>query len=432
MRKMGKVLRMIPIVLAAVVSPLAAETIGLAPAPPPEADLAQCYAWAKIQSENLHMQEEQIEQIRQQYRQILGAILPNVGYAYSAKYMDTSGANGSFGPFFESPQPQANVTISQLLFSGFKELAGMKSFKQQEKAGQLQLERAYALLYQDVSNAFYLVVNLESQLADVNAAINLSESRIVELRNWEDLGKSRHSEVVLVESQKAAYEAQAEGLKGQIDVARDLLSFLTGQDLDKTRLVDKLERVRNLDAEELVLGLAATRSDVRSLHETAESQRSQIRIAQSGWYPNATASGDYYNYRIPFYRPIHWDAAININLPLYSGGSVVASIKQAESQLSQAQYNLELGLRQARSQIHSAYATLRSSVAQAAAAEKSFQKAEESYKLQVKEYRLGLVSNLDVLTALAALLNAKQTYDQTVIQSKLNLLLLKVADEQLP
>ncbi len=424
---------MLLVVLTAALSPLAAETIGLAPVPPAEADLAQCYAWAKVQSESLHMQEEQIEQLRQQYKQVVGAVLPNVGYNYSTKFQDTSGAgSSSSGPFYQSPQPQANFTLSQLLFSGFKELSAMKSFKHQEKAGKLQLQRGYALLYQDVSNAFYLIINLETQLANVNTAMDLSESRIKELRSWEDLGKSRHSEVVLVESQKAAYEAQAEGLKGQIDVARDLLSFLTGQHLGKAKLVDRLERVRELEAEELVLGLASTRSDVRSLQEAVDAQKSQITVARAGWYPTATATADYYNYRISFYRPIHWDAMLTVNLPLFSGGSTVAATEQAKSQLSQAQYNFELGLRQARSQIHSAYATLRSSIAQAVAAEKSFRKADECYKLQLKEYRLGLVSNLDVLTALAALLNAKQICDQSVIQSKLNVLLLKVADEQLP
>jgi outer membrane protein len=180
------------------------------------------------------------------------------------------------------------------------------------------------------------------------------------------------------------------------------------------------------------LSRAASRTDVLSLREAVDAQQALVRAAESAWYPTANVTGDYYDYRIAFYRPIHWDAGLTINLPIFQGGSSLASLRQAKSQVSQAQYSFEFGLRQARSQIQSAYATLRASVAQSLAAEKSYAKADESYRLDQKEYRLGLVTNLDVLTALNAVLSAKLIYDQTVVQSKLNLLLLKVSDEELP
>ncbi len=420
-------------ILLAVI-PAGAEYFG---EPPPEAaDLAQCYAWAKAQSEGLHVQEEQIYQLQQQYRQVLGAVLPNISYNYSAKYQDTSGNHASGGGVnpvvFQGSQPQANFILTQPIFTGFKEFAGMRAFKHEEKAGRLQLQHAYASLYRDVSNAFYLTVNLETQLGDIASAIAMSASRSKELRAWVDLGKSRHSEVVLVESQEAAYEAQAEALRGQIDVARELLSFLTGKDMHHAKLLDQLPRTLEFEAEELVLGRAVTRTDVRALREAVDAQESLVTVSRAAWYPTAAFVGDYYNYRISLYRPVRWDAAININLPIFAGGATVAGIRQAKSQVEQAWYNFEFGLRQARSQIHSAYVTLRAAVAQSVAAEKSYRKADESYRLEQKEYRLGLVSNLDVLAALNAALNAKLTYDQTVVQSKLDLLLLKVSDEELP
>ncbi len=432
---MKRLLAAAALVLLLAVVRVSAEYFGEAP-PLEAADLAQCYAWAKAQSEGLHVQEEQIYQLQQQYRQVLGAVLPNLSYNYSAKYQDTSGNHASGGGVnsvvFQGSQPQANFVLTQPIFTGFKELAGMRAFKHEEKAGRLHLQHAYASLYRDISNAFYLTVNLETQLGDIASAIAMSASRSKELRAWVDLGKSRHSEVVLVESQEAAYEAQAEALRGQIDVARELLSFLTGKDMHHAKLLDQLPRTLEFEAEELVLGRAVTRTDVRALRETVDAQESLVTVSRAGWYPTAAFVGDYYNYRVSFYRPVHWDAAINVNLPIFAGGATVAGIRQAKSQVEQAWYNFEFGLRQARSQIHSAYVTLRAAVAQSVAAEKSYRKADESYRFEQKEYRLGLVSNLDVLAALNAALNAKLIYDQTMVQSKLDLLLLKVSDEELP
>jgi len=414
--------------LALAAAPLRAQAVSTPTAAVSEtADLERCYGWAKEQSESLHMQMEQIFQLEQQYKQALAAALPNIGFNASDKWLAPGGAG-----VYTTPQPQVNLTLSQPLFTGLREFAAMAASKHQQQASDLQLKHAHTALYQDVSSAFYLILNLEGQLANTMAAMDLSESRIQELRHWVDLGKSRHSEVVLVESQKATYEAQSEALRGQIAVARDLLSFLTGRDLTAMKLTDRVERVRGLDPEDPILARAQTRADVQALHKQVLAQEDQVRIAKGAWAPTVSFLGDYYFKRMTSLDTIKWDAGITASLPLFSGGGQLAAVRQAKSQESQAQYNYELGLRQARSQIHSAYNTLRASVSQAAAAEKAYSKANESYTLQLKEYRLGLVSNLDVLTAINSLLSAKLTFDQVVVQSKLDLLLLKVATEELP
>jgi outer membrane protein len=396
------------------------------PEVPASADLARCYAWAQAQSESLRIQGEGIYQLRQQYRQVLGTLLPDLGYAYSVKFLDASGAS------LQGTQPQANFTLTQTLFSGFKELAAMASFRHQEKAGELRLSHARTALFQDAAGAFYLIVDLETQLANVRSAVDLSETRLKELRSWVELGKSRHSEVVLVESQKASYEARAESIRGQIDSARTLLSFLTGRDMRRTRLEDGIERVRCLEPEESLLAKALDRSDVRALLEEASALRESVRVAESAWYPSAGFAGNYYNYRTGDLRPARWDAFVGVSLPLFQGGASSAALRQASSGLQAATLASELSLRRARSQIQSAYATLRASIAESDASERSFQKAEECYRLQQKEYRLGLVSNLDVLAAMNSLLNARLLFDQAVIEGKMALLNLRAAVEDVP
>ena len=394
--------------------------------PPPEADLPQCYAWAQEQSESLHMQMEQIYQIEQQFKVALAAALPNLSFNASDKWLDTGGAGS-----YTTPQPQVNFALSQTLFSGLREYAAMAASKHQGQAAELQLRHARALLFQDVSNAFYLITSLDAQLANDQMAVELFASRIKELNRFEDLGRSRHSEVVLAESQEAALEAQAEALKGQIAVARELLSFLTGKDLSLTRLTDKLERLHALDPEESLLARAYDRTDVESLHKQMLAQEDQVRLAKGAWAPTVSFLGDYYLKRMAGLDSIRWDAGITAGLPLFAGGGQLAAVRQAESQVSQARYNFELGLRQARTQIHSRYMTLRAAVSSADAAEKAYLKADESYRLETKEYRLGLVTNLDVLQALNSLVSAKTIFDIDVVQTKLNLLQLKAATEEL-
>jgi outer membrane protein TolC len=394
--------------------------------PPAEADLPQCYAWAKEQSESLHMQAEQVYQLEQQYKQALAGALPNLSFNASDKWQKTGG-----GTYFTS-QPQVNFSLFQPLFSGLREYAAMAAFKHQGQAAELQIKRAQALLFQDVSSAFYLVVSLEAQLGNAHMALDLTTSRIKELKRFENLGRSRHSEVVLVESQEASLIAEEESLKGQIAVARELLSFLTGKEIGQTKLLDKLERLHSVDPEERILARAYDRNDVLALRKQLDAQKDQLRLAKGAWLPTVGFSGNYYLKRMPSLEPVKWDAGLAAGIPLFAGGGQLAAVREAQSQVSQAQYNFELGLRQARSQIHSAYMTLRAAVSSADAAEKAYLKADESYRLDSQEYRLGLVTNLDVLQALNSMLNAKTIFDTDVVQTKLDLLRLKVASEELP
>lgn len=417
--------------LTLLISPLAkADTYGQTP-PPESADLAQCYAWAAEQAESLQIQKEQIYQLEQQVKQILGLALPNVNFNASEKWQDTSGVSGG-GVFFQSPQPQVGFSLSQAIFSGFREFAAMKSYKHQGEAAELQLRHARTVLYQTTANAFYLVVNLEEALANARLAVSLSTSRIQELKRFEDLGKSRHSEVTLVESQEAAQEASVESLKGQVDAARALLSFVTGKDMGTAKLVDRIERVRSLGDEETSLGRAYGRSDVLALRKLVSAQEDQVRIAKGAWSPTISFLGNAYVKRNTTLDPIKWDATLTGAVPLFEGGSQLASVRQAKSSLRSAELSLELGMRQARSDIHSAYAALRAAVAGAEAAERAYLKADETYKLEEKEYRLGLVNNLDVLTAMNNLVGAKNAFDGVLIQTKVDLLQLKVAAEELP
>ncbi|MCX5789171.1 MAG: TolC family protein [Elusimicrobia bacterium] len=401
-------------------------------APVQTADLNQCYAWALEQAESLKIQEEQVRVIEQQFRQVLGSALPNLSFTALDKWIDTSGAAGQSSYLYQSPQPQVNFALSQTLFSGLREYAAMRSYKKQGKAAELQLRHAKTTLFQNVANAFYLTVNLEAQLANQKLAVDMHTARLKELRHFEDLGKSRHSEVTLEESQMATAETHVQTITGQVDAARAMLSFLTGQDMSSAALVDRLERVHEVGAEQPLLNHAYGRSDVVALQRLVESQEDQVTLAKGAFLPTVTALGDYYLKRQSALSPVHWDATLAASIPIYQGGGQVAAVRTAELQLSQARYNLELGVRQARSDIHTAYVALRAVVGAAAAAERAYKKADETYRAEIKEYRLGLVNNLDVLTAMNNLVGAKNAFDQITIQTKLDLLLLKLSDEELP
>lgn len=60
------------------------------------------------------------------------------------------------------------------------------------------------------------------------------------------------------------------------------------------------------------------------------------------------------------------------------------------------------------------------------------EKAQNSYNETLRDYRLGLVNNLDVLSSLNLYLDSKRNSEKTKIQAMMNLKLLEAAAGVLP
>ena len=91
--------------------------------PPAQAELISCYAWAQEQSESLQMQQEQIYQLEQQFKQALASALPNLSFNATEKWIDTSGLGGASSPsgtFASISSRPAPVTCSAVMAVSMK------------------------------------------------------------------------------------------------------------------------------------------------------------------------------------------------------------------------------------------------------------------------------------------------------------------------
>lgn len=399
-------------------------------------DLEYCYRLALGQSESLAMIREQIMQFESKARQSRAAILPDVNFVYTHSFQDTSGVDsgsgGIGGTLTRSERPEAKISATQPLFAGFKEFYAWYGFKALKRKEDLELIRAKKELYQQVSRAFYSVIQLETDLKNNQTILNLTVDRVKELESRSRLGKSRPSEVLTVQSQVAMFTAQDEKIKGDLWVARDLLSFLTGKNLQGAALQDTMLSVDAPADESASLVHASSVTELAIIREDMESKRYQMKFARGSFYPDVDISGNYYLKRVGFQENIDWDALLTVNFPIFQGGENMAKLRDAESQLRWSEWSYRRMRRDVESNIRRNFYQLKSSVAQVKALETAYSKAKESYENQVKEYRYGLVNNLEVIQAMNTMQENKRDLDRTAIQNKLNYIQLKVSTEELP
>jgi len=385
--------------------------------------LNDCYKMALTSGENISAQTERILQFEQRYREALGNIFPRINFQFNEKLQDTSGIppmEGGFATtFVRRDTPEAKFVLRQTLFSGFMEYAGLASLKaeiERERFIKKDLERK---IYLDVARAFYTVILLEKKMKNLQEMLSLFQDRYRELEKRVRLGKSRKSELLSVESQILSLQAQQEALAGDINSARELLMFFIGSHQVPFVLVDELPEIDEAPSEEELMSKLNLKPDILAMREDVESRRFSLKMAKRSLLPTVSLMADYYVQRVGFQEPIDWDIFLTLDVPIFQGGSGVAGVNYASHRLKEAEFNHRYYIKQRETEIKRKLWELKGAIASKKVLRESYHKAEEVYKLNVNEYRLGLVNNLEVLQAMNSMLESKTNLDIASVETRL-------------
>jgi len=208
--------------------------------------------------------------------------------------------------------------------------------------------------------------------------------------------------MLAAESQLASGLAQLESSRADEQVAQFKLAFLTG--LDERLVPAPVSQSAGIPPLDAAVAKARGRADVQARREESSAAERNVKVASRARWPVIALDANYYFQRPPsFTSDVKWDAAITGSLPLYGGGEIGAQTRQQEARLKARRASLAEGIRLAELDARSAHRKLTSSIAVTAALDKAAKLAEDNAKAQAEDYRLGQVTNLDVLGSLNVL-----------------------------
>jgi outer membrane protein len=383
--------------------------------------LNKCFSLAEKKSEGLMMQNEHKAQANQRVKEYKGNILPVVGYTYTKTYLDTGGG------LYQSDLNDAYFSFAQPLFIGLRDFKAYKQAKNQVETEAYIYEDMRRDLKIQVTTAFYCLILVNADIENLHNSGKILENRMSELAERVRLGKSRDSEILMVQSQMAGLKAQEESDNGIRANAVEDLAFLTGLQTSDILVKDEIPAVNSIEPLEIFTGLAINRSDIKAAKNNVVSQTYSLQIAKGAHLPTLNLLAYWYTQRSSSNRDSDWQSLITLNFPLFQGGSVQAKVVEETSRLREFQDRLSLVTRETESQINKLYQQAVSSIKQQAAYKSAYEKTVKSYEMQLKDYRHGLVNNLEVLQSVSVMLDTKRSLDRSIIQSKVNIILLEIA-----
>ena len=398
--------------------------------PPPASrrplTLEQAFASALARSEDLAARADGIAELNAKIGELLAAALPRLSLKGSETFQDQpppdpSGFSNSFN---QSPRPEMKFQLGQPIFSGLREYLAVKAAKLQGSSAELELKRARSLLYQDVASAYIELLRRQREMDTRRTVLKIHADRVKELKERGRLGRSRPSEILAAQSQEAQFEAQLESVRAAEALAQETLRFLTGISEELAPADRDASSPAPLDA---FLARAQARPDVESKRRLILDAALQMDIARRERWPTMRFDGDYYLRRVGIQSGVRWDAMLSAELPLFYGGAISSRVEQARARSRAGAQALSAVLRRAEMETRSAYRDLELSLSSTAALKKALDLAEANARAQQADYRLGLVTNLDVLGSLSALQETRVQWDQARLRSVLARARLEVA-----
>lgn len=414
------------------------EEAGPAPGGPP-LTLEECFRIAASRSERVGRASERYEQALSVKRNARAAVLPRLTLEDSyfrqneVELMATGGVATAFT--FAEDRNDVFLRLQQPIFSGFRDRNFLAFAGHNIEAFRHGVDESRRLLYADVAQAFYSVLQRQGEVETLEDSVAVERERLREVRARHEVGLARRTELLLVEAQLAEDEANLTRARNDLLVARERLGFLMGQPVERP-LSDDLALPAALgEARPAIEEAMESRSDMRQLARAVEAARHQVAVARGEYYPSidleARAFLDRRNVS-EFAQETDWTAEVTFTFPIFDGGRARAGVADAHSRLQQAILDRNERARQVALEVESAWLTLESDLRRLETLETSVASADENYRLVQEEYRAGLATNLEVITAQNLLLSSRLERERQRYQVKLDGVALRLAQGMIP
>ena len=235
------------------------------------------------------------------------------------------------------------------------------------------------------------------------------------------------------EAQLAGAEAQVFNGDGLLKESENRFYLLTGLDKKNNLFSENISIPSENQALKAYLDAAYTRVDVKGREIKIELASLDLSLNKSQYLPTIDLASNYYlNNRAGTYHNTNWDVGLTLSFPLFEGGVTVAKVSESSLKKNQAIYALEDLKKSIQLEVTSRYEIYHRYLDQIKAFDLALEKAKNSYDESLNDYRLGLVSNLDLLSSLNLYLDSKRNSEKTKIQAMMNLKLLEAAAGVLP
>lgn len=369
--------------------------------------------------------------------QAWSALRPTIGFSYD--YSDTtqdiiSSDNTVFASGSTTFTTDAyTLSLTQPIFR-YASIVRLGQSKIEVQRADIQFDAALQDLIVRVSEKYLLALASQDQLTFAQAEQSADERHFELAKGRHEMGLSPITDLHDAKARLAAVKARTIEAEHMFDDSLQALREMTGDEV--TDLVPLREDMELIIPEPAELERWVDVSLQQNL--LLNGQRLAVRIAEketsrqkAGHYPTLDLVGQFNNTTTEGTlfgggsEVETTDLTLQLNVPIYEGGSVSSRTRQAASLHQRSLQDLEAGIRSVSRQARSAYLGVQSAINRVEALEQAVVSQKLTLEAKMEGFRAGLFTGLAVLDAERDLYQAKQAHALARYDYLLNTLRLR-------
>lgn len=387
-------------------------------------NLKSLYEEAK--KSNIALKDATIDvQIAQQKKkQLFASTLPTI--SLNASFIQLNQSHDFTNRGLDDTRETVSIRGVQQLFSGLKEFYVLQGANAHINAQQYKLKSQHLDLLAELSRLYFQIYLFQEKIINTQELILLSKDRENLLKQRVKIGKSRKSELRQAKVQTHLNQLNLQQYQLENENLWNQLSTFLGTKLVPEKLFSYFHAPITLQSLDYYVNKINDHPNVLAQNENLLSMQKQKNAWQSDYFPTISIISDYYalaaqNWAV---NP-EWDIGLMITYPFFEGGLTKARVSESALNVAKSNNQLSLVKNNLENQIKNVHQSIIVKQQQQKTIEEICQDNKNNYEEIKNEYSMGLVTNLDVATALNVYVESLNQKVENSIELQFNVILLK-------
>ncbi|MBK7867316.1 MAG: TolC family protein [Ignavibacteriales bacterium] len=394
-----------------------------------EMSLEECIKYGLENNKGIKIAGDKVKSARLKKEEVNTSGLPSLtfqaGYTRLSEvdpFTITVPMGGTSQSFTVSPSLlnsySTKLTLTQPVFTGFKIDLNKDLSDQSITASMFDLESEKSKLRYLISNAYWSLYKVIEGKKVIDEYIKTIELHLKDLNNFYAQGLITKNEVLKLDVQLSSAQLQLLETENGIQMAK--LNLLNNLNLPmetdiSLKPLTTMEEMQDIPSLEVINSQALnTRSELKAMAMRIKSRETAVKLTESAWYPDIYLIGNY-SYARPNQRIVPtkdqfdgtWDVTLSLQYTLWNWNATSYRTQQAESDLSQTNYQYEMMKDGVLIEVKQAYLNYAANKSRISLAEKTVAQAEENYRISYNLFQKGLIRNSDLIDAEVAVFESK-------------------------
>ncbi len=263
---------------------------------------------------------------------------------------------------------------------------------------------------------------LLSQMLNAAAleALTQTQAHLQQAKILFEIGKQAQYTVTAAEVDVANAEVNVITTRNGIKLAKVQMDVAAGLTLDDSLVLSDslVGQEPDITREQALARSGDSLPQLVALRVRLEAAKLQLTSAKAALFPNLNATAGAEDASRNTFPDKGWqpDGSIGVNLtiPIYQGGYLVAAVQSAQASVDQAKANLDAAIQNVQSSVDQAYYLKTEAAERIAATQKLIESSQQSLQLAQERFAAGAGASLEVTDAELVLSNAKSSHAQAL------------------